>query len=109
MPSANDPADASENGEPRYVTTFDPESEPASEAVVTAVSALVGSKPATLEPLYEVVDPDALDSMVEHARRTDDDGTHQLWFTYEGIDVGVRTDGEIRLREATVASNADLE
>lgn len=106
MPSADDHTDASEAGEPRYIATFDPDSgERASEAVVTAVAALTGDKPVDLSPLYEAVEPDALDSLVRHARRSDDAGTHQLWFTYEGFDVGVQSDGEIRIRPASVVTH----
>ena len=104
MPSANDPADTTEPRETNYVTTFDPAGERASEAVVTAVSALAGSKPVDLDPLYEVVEPDALDSLVEHAQRGDT-GTHRLRFTYEGYDVGVRSDGRIRIRDDSIPAN----
>ncbi|MXV62942.1 hypothetical protein GS429_12860 [Natronorubrum sp. JWXQ-INN-674] len=107
MPSANDPADAAETHEPSYVATFDPDAgERASEAVVTAVAALVGAKPIELEPLYDAVDPDALDSLVDHARRVDDAGTHELRFTYEGFDIGVQSDGQVRIQDASLASNS---
>ncbi|OAQ52976.1 hypothetical protein HTG_09100 [Natrinema mahii] len=101
MPSTNDTTADPELDDLEFVTTFDPDSEPASEAVVTAVAAVRDSQPAALEPLHAVVDPDALDSLVDHADRVDTAGSHQVWFTYEGLDVGVRTDGEIRLRDAT--------
>ncbi|WP_226004697.1 HalOD1 output domain-containing protein [Natrinema salinisoli] len=84
-----------------YVTTFDPADDRASQAIVHAVAAVIGAEPGDLSPLYDVVEPDALDSFVEHAQRVGDTGTHQVWFTYEGVDVGVRSDGEIRIRDAT--------
>ncbi|WP_049922236.1 HalOD1 output domain-containing protein [Halopiger djelfimassiliensis] len=106
MPSTDDSADGPETQESVSVTTFDPDAgERASEAVVTAVAAIADEDPSALEPLYDVVDPDALDSLVEHAKRVDDAGTHELWFTYEGFDVGVRTDGEIRIRDAATADS----
>ncbi|QCC58967.1 hypothetical protein NP511_10965 [Natrinema thermotolerans] len=105
MPSANDTTDDQEPDDLEFVTTFDPDGEPASEAVVTAVAAVRGSKPAALEPLHAVVDPDALDSLVGHADRVGTAGSHQVWFTYEGFDVAVRTDGEVRLRDATVTAD----
>ncbi|ADB59062.1 hypothetical protein Htur_0161 [Haloterrigena turkmenica DSM 5511] len=96
MPSTDDPTDASDADEPAYTTTFDPDGgERASEAVITAVAALTGNRPVDLEPLYEVVDPDALDSLIDHARRTDA-GTHELWFAYAGYGIGVRSDGRIQ-------------
>ena len=104
MPSADDPTDQPETAEPTYVTTFDPDAgEPASEAVVAAVAAVSGAPTVDLEPLYEVLDPDALDSLIEHARRTDA-GTHELQFAYAGYDVGVRSDGRIQLYDATAPS-----
>ncbi len=107
VPSTDDPEDA--DG-PRYVTTFDPESgERASEAVVAAVAALVDANGTTLEPLYSVVEPEALDSLVEHARRVDDASTHRLRFTYEGFDVAVRSDGQIRIRDPSDTPNPDAE
>ncbi|WP_049928981.1 HalOD1 output domain-containing protein [Halopiger goleimassiliensis] len=94
MPSEDDHLDPAED---EYVTTFDPDAgESASESVITAVAALSGTRPVDLPPLYEAVDPDALDSLIAHARRTDA-GTHELWFSYDGFDVSVRSDGRIRI------------
>ncbi|AEH36173.1 HalOD1 output domain-containing protein [Halopiger xanaduensis] len=100
MPSVDDSEDAL-----RYVATFDPDAgERASEAIVTAIAALVDDDPASLSPLYDAVDPDALNALVAHARRADDAGTHELRFTYEGFDVGVRTDGRIQIEDASAAA-----
>jgi len=100
MPSTSDPVE-----EPRdqCVTTFDPADSRPSEAVVTAVAAQLESDPVELSPLYDVVNPDALDELVEHAQRKGADETQLGWFTYEGFDVGVRSDGQVRLRDSTVA------
>ena len=107
MPSTDDSTDP---GEPRYIGTFDASTdEQPSEAVVNAVAAVAETSPVELPPLYEAVDPDALDALVAHACRQSDAGTHELWFTYYGLDVGVRTDGQIRIRETTAATNPDLE
>ncbi|RKD93609.1 HalOD1 output domain-containing protein [Halopiger aswanensis] len=96
MPSVDDSDDAL-----RCVATFDPDAgERASETIVTAVAALVDDDPGALSPLYDAVDPEALDSLVAHARRADDAGTHELRFTYEGFDIGVRTDGRIQIEDA---------
>lgn len=110
MPSTNDPADvpeSNESDESNYATTFDPGAgESASEAVIAAIAALRGSRPAELSALYDVVDPDALDGLVDHAQRTDAE-SHELWFTYEGCDVGVRSDGQVRIREADGSTAPD--
>ncbi|WP_254762538.1 HalOD1 output domain-containing protein [Natrinema marinum] len=104
MPSTSDSPDEPESRDQRYVTTFDPADERPSEAVVTAVAAVLEAEPETLSPLYDIVDPDALNSLVDHAQRAGTNGTHLIWFTYEGLDVGVRSDGQIRIRDATAAS-----
>lgn len=104
MPSPNDSTDGSESPDHSYVTTFDPANGRPSEAVVTAVAAVLEADPAELPPLYDVTDPGALNDLVEHAQRRATDGTHLVWFTYEGLEVGVRSDGEIRIRDVTAAS-----
>lgn len=106
MPSIDDSAETTDVQAPSYVVTFDPNADDcASDAIVRAIATLRDEDEAALEPLYEVVNPDALDALVAHAQRAADAGTHEFWFTYEGFDVGVRTDGEIRIRTATAAAN----
>ncbi|MDQ2051818.1 HalOD1 output domain-containing protein [Natronolimnohabitans sp. A-GB9] len=107
MPSPDNPTDPAETGQTTYLATFDPDAgERASEAVITAVADLTGISPIELEPLYDVVDPDALDSLVAHARRADGADTHELQFSYEGYDVDVRTDGQVRVREPSTPASA---
>ncbi|WP_222915835.1 HalOD1 output domain-containing protein [Natrinema sp. SYSU A 869] len=105
MPTTNDSTDESEPADVRFVSTFDPDGDRPSETIVTAVATLCGSDPTELAPLYEVVDPDALDSFVEHAQRAADVDTHRVRFTYEEFDIGVRTDGEIRIRDTTATAS----
>ncbi len=101
MPSRDD-ADANDgSGDAGSVTTFDPETDAASQAVVTAVAALADTDPSALSPLYDVVEPDAIDSLCEHAQRVGDGTVHRLWFGYEGFDVCVRSDGQIRVLESS--------
>ncbi|RQG92945.1 hypothetical protein EA462_01630 [Natrarchaeobius halalkaliphilus] len=102
MPSGDEPADATESRQPADVTTFDPSAgQQPSLAVPVAVASFTEEDPLELTPLYEVVEPDALDSLFEHAARTDGNGVHQLWFRYEGVDVGVRSDGQIEIDAPT--------
>ncbi|WP_394740945.1 HalOD1 output domain-containing protein [Natronococcus roseus] len=89
MPSTSDPSDR------RYEATFDPAGDSASEAVLDAVGTAADVDPLELEPLYAVIDPDAIDSLCAHARRTAGNRTHSLRFSYAGFDVDVRTDGRI--------------
>lgn len=66
----------------------------ASLAVIEAVAAVSGTDPIELPPLYDVVNPDALDAMFEpHDRR---EGSNlRVEFTYNGFDVVVREGPEV--------------
>nr|WP_254532426.1 HalOD1 output domain-containing protein [Natrinema gelatinilyticum] len=106
MPSPNESSDETESQSEsvEWTTTFDPEIERPSEAIVTAVAAVLETDPLELSPLSDSVEPDALDSLVEHAQQKVGAGAHEVWISYEGVDVGVRSDGRIRTRDATVAT-----
>ncbi|MFB6164739.1 MAG: HalOD1 output domain-containing protein [Haloarculaceae archaeon] len=66
-----------------------------SEAVVRAVAAVSDRRPDALEPLYDAVDPDALDALC--ASTPDDTARDALTveFRYGGYDVAVDGDGSI--------------
>ena len=64
------------------------ESRPVHERVISAVADANGVGPTELEPLYETVDPEALDALFDAGI----EGTIQ--FTYEDHDVVVSSDGE---------------
>ncbi|WP_265109300.1 HalOD1 output domain-containing protein [Halosolutus halophilus] len=106
MPS-RDAADDPRRRDAAFVTTFDPGAgDRASETVLTAVAAVTGDEPADLSPLYDVVEPDALDALCDHADRVGSDSVHRLWFPYEGVDVCVRSDGEVRILETPSTASA---
>lgn len=67
-----------------------------SETVVRAVASLRNEDPAELEPLFETVDPDALDALVDRDSATAD---LELRLTYEGCEIVV-TSEEVRARLA---------
>ncbi|WP_247003319.1 HalOD1 output domain-containing protein [Halosolutus gelatinilyticus] len=96
--SSSDDADDSASRDASYVTTFDPEAgDRASRAVVSAIAALTGADPTDVASLYDVLEPEALDALCAHAQRTGTATVHRLWFEYEGFDVCVRSDGQIRI------------
>lgn len=65
-------------------------SEPLSSAVVSAIARHEGVDPVHLDPpLYEYIDPDALDSLF----RDGDESTVELTFRYDGCVVRVDSDG----------------
>lgn len=66
-------------------------SELPSETVVRAVSEATGAHPTDLRPLYEVLDPDALDSMLAGRQ------TGRVQFEYAGHEVSVDEEGVVVL------------
>lgn len=67
---------------------------PSTAVVKTVAAAEEWEDPATLtEPLYETIDPDALDALVESI------GTGWITFTYLGYEVTVDADGSVSLAE----------
>lgn len=85
---------ATEDG-PGFRTTYDRSSgRPLSIVVVDAVEAALDGA-TELEPLYDVVDPDALDQLFQPKS----DGTPrpggELTFAYNGCEVTVRAGGDV--------------
>ena len=74
--------------------SFDPHDGDVSETVVTAVAAATGIDPLELEPLYYVVDPDALNSLFDSSR-TYSSTPKEFRFTMAGCEVVVRDQGEV--------------
>lgn len=64
---------------------------PPSEAVVNAVAKAEGRDPLDLSPLYNAIDTDAMDSLLEDSRGVD------VTFQYEGYTVLVRENAEVIL------------
>lgn len=72
----------------------------ASERVIRRVSTAADSDPVELPPLYDAIDPDALDALVERMS----DGT--VSFVYAGYEVIVENDGTVDLGERPVDGSA---
>lgn len=66
-----------------------------STSVVQGVAAVTGDAPTEIEPLYEAVDPDALDRLVASLRG---DGGGEVRFVLDGCEVTVEADGAIEFR-----------
>lgn len=69
--------------------------EPTTRSILRGIAALKGVNEMNLRPLHREIDPDALETLVEHARERDRDV--RLEFSFEGCTVIVREDGRIRL------------
>lgn len=63
--------------------------------VVVAVAAVEGTDPERLPPLYDSVDPDALDAVLDTAG---DGAGMNVSFEYEGYEVRTRPSGRVELR-----------
>lgn len=80
---------------------YDPLSDqPPAAAVIEAIAEAAGVDPMQLPPLFEIIDPDALNGLFKH----DGDGHDAeaiVSFTYDTWNVFVRADGRIRVCDAT--------
>lgn len=77
---------------------------PPSEVIIDAVATAAGVDPLDLPPLYEFVDPDALNNLFD----THDGATDALLsFTMNTWNVFVRGDGKIRVCDATRRTNPE--
>lgn len=65
-----------------------------SERVIQTVAEITNSEPSELPPLYNAVDPEALDALIEGMP----DG--EILFTYVGHEVTAKSDGTIYLPTA---------
>ncbi|NUB91121.1 hypothetical protein HT576_08815 [Haloterrigena sp. SYSU A121-1] len=67
-------------------------------AVVSAVAEAEGIDPVNLPPLYNVVDPEALNALFT----SDSGGVSSVEFEYAGYSVVVRGEGTVEVRPANV-------
>ncbi|MWV64819.1 hypothetical protein GRS48_08285 [Halorubrum sp. JWXQ-INN 858] len=70
-----------------------------SQAVVEAVAEREGVDPTDLTvPLYDAVDPEALDAVVQEALKYDDP-SFRIEFRYYGYTISVSADGSVEVSE----------
>lgn len=79
--------------------------EPASVAVVEAVSSVSGDDPAELPPLYTAIDPGALDGLFGPAAAGSGLDEGEITFEYAGYLVTVHGHGSIEIRSAGSAGS----
>lgn len=82
-------------------------SERITETVIDAVAAESGVDPLELEPLYHVVDPDALNDLFRST--AGDSSSVELRFTMAGCQVVVRGDGDAVVTQVTDAGAPAVE
>lgn len=67
-------------------------------AVSKLVQLVTGAEVADLEPLYEVVDPDAMDALLRDDQCRNRAGECTISFPYRELDVTVRSNGVVTVR-----------
>ncbi len=81
------------------------------ETVVAAVVELTDTDPMAIEPLFNVVDPDALDTLFAPPRYGAACGPRRVEFTYADCDIVITDTGTVRVtagdRELTKRWQAD--
>jgi hypothetical protein len=75
-----------------------------SERIVTAVAEATGLDPLEMDPLFSVMDPDALNKLFSPSGTSPPPGT-RLEFTMEGCEVVVHGDGEVAVAPMAETEN----
>lgn len=70
-----------------------------SEQVISAVAGLTETDPVALEPLYQSVDPDALDKLFAADQLGFDRSPNRVAFSYCGCDVVITGDGSVHVSQ----------
>jgi hypothetical protein len=74
-------------------THYDQSTTTPSRAVIAVLAEVMGTDPTELSPLYDSVDPDALDTIVRV--RDPHDGDAEVTFTHEGHTISVHSYGKV--------------
>lgn len=85
----------SSDADSTILAEFDWASVAPSTAVVETVSIATDTDPATIEPLYESVDPDALDEFIRSHGTSSIDSDTTASFTFAGYTVSIRSNGTV--------------
>lgn len=80
---------------------------PPSRVVVKAIATITGRKPVDLDPLYEVLDPAALDDLFRATATGGHRSDGEISFTYHGYEVVVRSYGVIEIRALDADESTD--
>lgn len=81
-----------------YRTEYDWRSDAPQEVVIHCVAALEDSSPIELDPLYTVLDPDALDQLFAPTLNGQHFGDGKVTFGYHGYEVTLHSYGVVAVR-----------
>lgn len=79
---------------------------PLSEKVVDTVAKREEVSPVDLDPLYDVIDPEALDSLFRNSEDGPADSERRIVFQYSGYHVSVSGSREVRIEEIRQSSES---
>lgn len=85
------------NGRAQTETTSNDVSTPLSQRVITEVAKELDADPLEIEPLYNVIDPDALNQLFESPARQGTRRSGQVTFTLAGCEVSVHSEGSVEV------------
>ncbi|KTG11198.1 hypothetical protein AUR64_04510 [Haloprofundus marisrubri] len=95
-PDADDARDVSYDPERGcYSVEFDPTRDAPSVEIIVAMSTIEDRRTDDIEPLYEVIDPDALDMVFRRGSEVTAERNGRLLFAFNGREVVVYGDGRI--------------
>ncbi|WP_339104895.1 HalOD1 output domain-containing protein [Haloterrigena salinisoli] len=81
---------------PVHCAHFDPTvSGQLSSAIVSAVTTVTDRSPMAIDPLWETIDPEALERLLDHAATQGEGTSFGLEFSVAGLDLVVTDAGEI--------------
>ena len=75
-----------------------------STAVIDTVATAVDTDPINMQPLYESVDPDALDTLIQSNGAATERGTVTVSFVFAGRQVTVHSTGEVVVRPSELSA-----
>lgn len=78
-----------------------------STTIVKAVAAILGRRQDELDPLYHVIEPDALDSIFQPTVLGDRHGDVEVTFTYHDFTVAVKSYGIVEIEPTENRTNRD--
>ena len=98
--TGRDQPGAGERADPHVEGRANGGATPPSRAVVKAVAQAADRDPSALEPLYEAIDPDALDAIYRSRRETQSSAL-RVSFSYASFEVTVGPTGAVEVSPVT--------
>lgn len=94
------------NGITTQSAAIDESTESIGQRIVEAVAAETDADPITLDPLYETIDPEALDYVFHTDEESDSERRSRVVFTYAGCEVTVYGNYELAVSPIANETNA---